>query len=63
MKKIKDYIKLIRVKHYLKNFLILFPLFFSKNILNTELLKMSILAFFAFSFAASVIYVLNDMLA
>lgn len=61
MKKIKDYIKLIRVKHYLKNFLILFPLFFSKNILNTELLKKSILAFFAFSFAASVIYVLNDI--
>ena len=34
----KEYLKLIRVKHWLKNILIFLPLFFSKRLLNTELL-------------------------
>ena len=36
MNKIKEYIKLIRVKHYFKNVLIFLPLIFSGNIFNIE---------------------------
>ena len=56
----KDYIKLMRPKHYLKNGLILVPLFFSKeiNILNKTIDVL--FAFLAFSFISSTIYIIND---
>lgn len=57
----KDYLKLIRVKHYLKNLLIFFPLFFSSNLFNVELLIKTILAFLSFCFACSIIYIINDI--
>ena len=57
----KNYIKLIRVKHWLKNLLVFLPIFFSKNILNTNYLIICLLAFIVFCFASSIIYVLNDM--
>ena len=56
----KKYFELIRVKHWIKNILIFIPLicsseFNKNNIINT------IFAFFAFSFATSFIYILNDI--
>lgn len=57
----KDYLKLIRVKHWLKNALIFLPAFFSINILNTSYLLTCLLAFIVFCFASSIVYVLNDM--
>ncbi len=60
-KKIKNYIKLIRVKHWLKNGLVFLPIFFSSNIFNINLLLTSVLAFFIFSFTSSIVYVVNDM--
>lgn len=57
----KDYIKLMRVKHYIKNFLIFFPLVFNKNIFNGKLFFATLLAFFAFSLVASTIYIINDI--
>ena len=57
----KDYLKLIRVKHYLKNLLIFFPLFFSSNLFKVDLLIKTILAFLSFSFACSIIYIINDI--
>jgi len=57
----KDYLKLIRVKHWLKNGLVFLPLFFSINVLNKDLLLISILAFFIFSITSSIVYVINDM--
>ena len=59
--KIKSFIKLIRVKHYVKNFFIFMPLFFSGEIDNANLFLNSFLAFLAFSFAASAVYILNDI--
>lgn len=57
----KDYIKLMRVKHYIKNFLIFFPLVFNKSIFNGKLFFATLLAFFAFSLVASTIYIINDI--
>ena len=56
----KNFIKLIRPKHYFKNLFILLPLFFSGQINNTELLLNGLVAFIAFSLVASSIYIFND---
>lgn len=57
----KNYIKLIRVKHWLKNGLIFLPVFFSMNFLNAEFILYNTIAFFIFSFTSSIVYVINDM--
>lgn len=57
----KKYIKLLRVKHYLKNGLIFLPLFFSGNILNKSYLIITIIGFIVFSLASSVVYIINDI--
>lgn len=56
----KQYLKLIRVTHYIKNGLIFLPLIFSKKWLtidNTNVLY----GFIAFSFISSIIYIVNDI--
>lgn len=55
------YIKLMRVKHYLKNGLILFPLLFSGMLFDRHLLYLSLIGFLSFSFVASIIYIINDI--
>ncbi|MBR3210699.1 MAG: UbiA prenyltransferase family protein [Bacilli bacterium] len=57
----KNYLKLIRAKHWLKNGLVFLPLFFSANLLNKELLFPCILSFLTFSFTASIVYIINDI--
>lgn len=57
----KQYLKLIRVKHWLKNGLVFLPLFFSMNLCNVQYLSLCFLAFVIFSLSSSVVYVLNDM--
>lgn len=59
--KFMEYIKLIRVKHYLKNVLILLALFFSGNMFNLDNLFQVMLGFICFSFVASSIYIINDI--
>lgn len=56
----KATLKLLRVKHYIKNILIFIPFVFGTalNIINIENM---IVAFLAFSFMASTIYILNDL--
>ncbi|KAB8028006.1 UbiA family prenyltransferase [Fluviispira multicolorata] len=58
---LKDYVKLIRVAHWSKNFLIFLPILASHRILEIQLFFQAILAFLAFSFAASAVYILNDI--
>lgn len=58
--KLKKYLKLLRVKHYVKNLLIFIPLFFSQQMLNAEKIRSSILGFLAFSLMASTVYIIND---
>ena len=57
----RKYLKLIRVKHWLKNILIFLPIFFSINILNLNYLKISSLAFIIFCLSSSIVYIINDI--
>lgn len=61
METLKNYLKLIRIKHYLKNFLVFAPLLFSGNFFEVTLLLKTLLSFIAFSFTASVVYIINDI--
>lgn len=54
------YIKLLRVKHYLKNFLIFIPLFFSGKPWLTAFPETA-LGFLCFCMTASAIYIINDI--
>ncbi|WP_165061578.1 decaprenyl-phosphate phosphoribosyltransferase [Adlercreutzia sp. ZJ154] len=56
-----EWLKLLRVKHWLKNLLVLFPLLFSGRAVQPDALIQGIVAFLAFCFMASAIYVVNDI--
>ncbi len=55
------FIKLARIHQWIKNLLVFAPIFFAGSILNGDIFIDSVFAFFAFSFSASAIYVLNDI--
>jgi len=57
----KKYFKLMRVQHYLKNVLILFPIIFSGQLFSIEPLKSGLLGVISFSLMASAIYIINDI--
>lgn len=61
MGKIKNYLILMRPHHYIKNVLIFVPLLFSGSFFDLNLLYKCLLAFFVFSFGASVVYIINDI--
>jgi len=54
-------IKLLRPHQYVKNLFVFFPLFFALKITDLNLVKDALLAFLAFCFAASTIYIINDI--
>jgi decaprenyl-phosphate phosphoribosyltransferase len=53
-------IKLIRVKHWVKNLFLFIPSFFAGHLFETRELFMVLLGAFAFSLVASGVYVIND---
>ena len=57
----KDYLKLLRVKHYIKNLLVFVPLFFGGAIFAPSKFGTACLGWIAFSAVSSAIYVLNDL--
>lgn len=59
--KSRDIIQLIRVKHYIKNFLIFSPLLFAGGLFTYNSLVKVFFAFVAFSAIASVVYIVNDI--
>lgn len=59
--KIVSFFKLLRIKHYVKNIIIFLPLIFSKRFFELPLLVDTVCGFAAFSFLASVVYVINDI--
>lgn len=59
-KKINTYIKLFRIKHYIKNLLIFAPLFFSGDIFSQMFLN-ALIGFVLFCFASSFVYIINDI--
>lgn len=56
----KNYLKLIRVKHWIKNLLIFIPLVCSRH-LNIDNVLLCIEGFFSYCFASSFIYIINDI--
>lgn len=56
----KKYIRLLRVKHYIKNILIFIPLFFGCSVFDTAKLEKALLGFVSFSLLSSSVYILND---
>ena len=54
------YLKLIRVKHWIKNLLIFIPLICS-GFINAENVLNLIIGFFSFSFISSFVYIINDI--
>lgn len=56
-----EFFRLLRVKHYIKNFLIFIPLFFNGNLFNIAELKIAMLGWVTFSLLASSIYIINDL--
>ena len=54
-------IKLLRPKHWLKNILLFFPPFMAGSIFENGMIRQGILPFIVFSFAASSIYIINDI--
>lgn len=57
----KDHIRLLRPKHYLKNVLVLLPLFFSGRFFERALLSAATAGFAAFCLLSSFIYIINDV--
>ena len=57
----KAFFKMIRPHQYIKNLLVFFPLFFAKKITDVSLLQSAAMAFVSFCFAASTIYIFNDI--
>ncbi len=57
---LKEYIKLLRISHWIKNGFVFVPLLFSKHLFDLDFFVEVLLAFFAFSFASSLVYVFND---
>lgn len=58
---IRDYSKLFRVKHYIKNLLIFFPLVFSRSLLDGQAFLKTLIGVVAFSLSASIVYIINDI--
>ena len=55
------YFRLLRVRHYMKNFLIVLPLFFSGKMMQKEAVISTIIGVVCFCFVSSAIYILNDL--
>lgn len=58
---VKQYIKLMRVSHYIKNLLVFLPLFFSGQIFEGRKFLVNLLVFFALSAVSSIVYIINDI--
>ncbi|MBW2509906.1 MAG: UbiA family prenyltransferase [Deltaproteobacteria bacterium] len=59
--KLRAAFKELRPHQWAKNVLLFVPLYFAHQYTNLELVFAAVMAFFSFSFAASSIYVLNDL--
>jgi decaprenyl-phosphate phosphoribosyltransferase len=57
---LRQFIKLIRIEHWIKNLFLFIPAFFAARLFEPAMLLKAILGFMAFCFTASAVYVLND---
>ena len=61
MNKVKNYLKLIRVKHWFKNFLLFLPAVFGGVLFKENICINLFMGFLCFSIVASCIYIFNDI--
>lgn len=59
--KLLSYLKLMRIKHYIKNLLIFVPLIFSMNFYDLNKDIITLIGFILFSLVSSIIYIINDI--
>ncbi len=57
----KSILKLMRIKHYIKNLLIFAPVFFARSILDVNLVFKVGLGFVSFCVVSSIVYIINDI--
>jgi decaprenyl-phosphate phosphoribosyltransferase len=62
MANLKDIFILLRTNQWIKNLFVFIPIFFAGELQEIEKLKNVVLAFCAFCFVASAIYVINDLM-
>lgn len=58
---LKKYILVLRVKHWLKNVLVLIPLIFNLELFDKKILLKGIFGALLFSFVSSIVYIINDI--
>lgn len=58
----KDYLKLLRISHWIKNIFVFVPIMFSQHLFDWFYLSDVLLAFVAFSFTSSMVYIFNDLI-
>jgi len=58
----KDIIKLLRIEQWIKNTFVFLPLFFDKRLTDWDAFVSTLFAFISFSFIASSVYCINDIL-
>jgi 4-hydroxybenzoate polyprenyltransferase len=59
--RVRDYLRLFRVHHYIKNLLVFVPLLFSLRILDPDSGQAGVLGFVFFSLLSSIVYIVNDL--
>ena len=59
--RLRDLLRLMRPRHYIKNFLIFVSITFDRNLFNPSVMRPGLLGFAAFCLLASAVYVLNDI--
>ncbi|MDE6362776.1 MAG: decaprenyl-phosphate phosphoribosyltransferase [Lachnospiraceae bacterium] len=58
----KAYIKCLRPHHWIKNILVFLPVIFNRSLFDVDVARKAVIGIAAFSFAASAIYILNDIM-
>lgn len=58
---IGNYLKMMRMEQWIKNFFVFVPLIFSKNLFSTQYFVQVIIAFVAFCLTSSSVYIMNDL--
>jgi 4-hydroxybenzoate polyprenyltransferase len=59
---ILNYLKLIRIAQWIKNFFVFVPLLFSQHLFDKDYFFTTLLAFVVFCLASSFIYIINDII-
>jgi len=59
---ILNYLKLVRVPQWIKNFFVFVPLLFSQHLFDVDYFATTLFAFVVFCLTSSLIYVINDII-